>query len=196
MEKSNETKIVKYIHYYLKGFTYLTPLMFFAGYVGIILQFIKNGELIGARFSIFGVSFIRIPKEIIFGKTGDALIVLLFALILFLLFMLVLYYALKFVKNVLNEKLLVEQNGILLKIIGQLISGFAIISFLNELFLSFSAFNRILNTWQFIKSLLVLFPTLLLVLLQPVFVLGVFFILLGEILIRASIVKQENDLTV
>ncbi len=196
MEKASETKIVKYIHYYLKGFTYLMPVIFLAGYVGILLQFLKKGELISPRLSILGVSFIRVPREIVFGRITDALIVLTLTLILFLLFMSVFFYTLKFIKNVLNEKLLVEQNGKLLKVIGFLIIGFAVSDFLYELFLNFSAFNHSNNTWLFSKSLLVLLPTLLTVFLHPIFVLGLFFVLLGEILIRASIVKEENDLTV
>jgi len=106
------------------------------------------------------------------------------------------YYCLKrlkaFLKNVYEDRPFIKENGKHLKIIGILIMFFSTIIYIIKIF---ATQNNDLTISQLLKYLL-LFANIISSLFNPYFIIGLVIFVIGEVIINASKIKEELDLTV
>lgn len=96
-------------------------------------------------------------------------------------------------KNVFDGNAFCESNGHILKLIGIFIIIITIGKrLISEIVISKEFYSLVSAT----NSILMRIVSFLSVLFDPYFVIGLFVMVLGEIIIYGAIIKQENDLTV
>ena len=191
MKEIKDDRTVKYIYYYLRVMIYFLPISFLFQFLMTIYDFVKNGE-ITCRMSMFGIKIIDMQRKMTFNKGVDSMFEITFALGIIFSFFFALLNVLKFIKNITNDSLLVEDNGIFLLRIGKNLVSLMLITTFAEIFRNLTSFGQQL----FAEKLVMISMLSFVAVIHPFFIFALFFFVLGKILIRASFVKQENDLTV
>ena len=98
-----------------------------------------------------------------------------------------------FIKNVFNEEPFCESNGKVLKFVGYFAAGITLVkNLLQEIIMPFPT-NKLISAFS-----LVLMKTanIFSIIFNPYLVVGLFIAILGEIIIKGTLIKKENDLTV
>lgn len=194
MKKKNETKIIKFIKIYLEIVVISSPFIFLLGYVSSIIGFAKTGEL-NSSLRLLDIQILEAPKKTVFNQNSDGVIVLIIGFILFSL----VWFAIKklsdFIRNVVEGELISQENGKILKLAGVLVSCIGVSNSLRGVFINIPVMHNAVTT-GLLERLLILTIGAVFSILHPLFVLGAFLYLLGIILSKAAIIKQENDLTV
>jgi hypothetical protein len=99
----------------------------------------------------------------------------------------------KFIKNTFEGNPYCEENGRHLKFVGLLV---IIYSLLFNALLAFASWFKQDNLLTHATKIMIQIISLLSVFFNSYFVLGLFIIVLGEIILHGAAIKQENDLTV
>jgi len=195
MNNHENNKLVKYINVYLRVYGFVATLAIIIGFGMTIASFVKNGKLNQEKFSMFKINLITPVKETIINPFIDGLVAITFGLLISLCVIVMVFYLLKFVKNIISSNLLIKENGQLLKTVGLVLAVISLVLAIQDMFINSVIFNYQGNLGLLNKIMYSVGP-ILLIATFPLFWLGMFFILLGKILDNAAIVKQENDLTV
>jgi hypothetical protein len=195
MKNRENKRLVKYINVYLQVYGFIATLAIILGFGMAIASFVKNGKLNQEKFSMFKINLITPVKETIINPFIDGLVAITFGLLISLCVIVIVFYLLKFVKNIISSNLLIKENGRYLKIVGLILGVISFVLALQDMFLNLVIFNHQSNS-GLLNIIMYLVAPILFVAMVPLFWLGMFFILLGKILDNAAVVKQENDLTV
>ena len=193
--KNNSLRLIKYINIYLQIAKYILPAGIILGFVGMISSLLSHGMYNQSRFSVMGIKLIETPKKTAFSPFVDGIIITVIGIIIAAILIIIIFKFSRFIMNIRENNFLAEENGKLLKQNGLLIATFSIILMLQEIVLNLGSLVNKIPTWYEIMFMLLIMP-LLYVIMHPIFLLGMFFVLFGEIMLKASELKQENDLTV
>ncbi len=109
----------------------------------------------------------------------------------------VIYFCLKkingFVKNVFEGNPFSKENGAILKFVGTMVAiSAAVIHIAN----GFILVRNAIDVRSEIAIILMRILNVLSVIFDPLVIIGLFVLVLGEIFIQGSIIKEENDLTI
>lgn len=166
--------------------------------VGLIIY--RLSEIIIKNSASFDVKQIDVFNLLGYYKTvrtkGDYSLLVFITLLN--LAMLVVYYfvfikLIRFLKNVLENNPFTKENGKYLKTIGLMVVGLSYFqNAVRELSKPISSYAIETSVWIVYAKL----TALILYLFDPFLMAGVFLLVIGEIVIRAAVIKQENDLTV
>lgn len=190
MKSLTENWIVKTVYAYLNLFKKLLPIVVLLFTIlKIIPPYEGKNEL--KNFDVFNI------LDSHFEQTYSENVLMIILIILFdLVIVAGLYMILtlmtKFIKNVFNNNPFVEENGIYLKSTAKIILA---LTFVYHLMTIVSAPNLDLSV-SWIIDILFKAAMILSVVFNPVIVIGLFLFVIGEIIIQAANIKQENDLTV
>lgn len=190
MKSLKENWTVKTVYAYLDLFKKLIPIFILLFVIlRVSLPFLGKYEL--KFFDVFNI------LDTHFEQTYSENVLIIVLVILFNLVMsggvyMILIYLTKFIKNVFNNNPFVEENGIYLKSAAKII-----------LALTFIYYSTIILTaknldlpMSWIVNFLFKVMMILCIVISPVTVIGLFLFVVGEIIIHAAKIKQENDLTV
>jgi hypothetical protein len=196
MKKNPGYKLINFLKLYLITSGILLMLGIVLGFGTTIVSFIKDEKLTHDHFTFAKISLINPPQGIIINPFIDGLMTILIGLIISISIIAIIYYLLKFVKNLIVSEILIKENGKYLRMCGIILSMATTLYLAQDVFLNINMFNPIANSVGATKVILVFLMIVFSAVMHPMFWLGMFFILSGKILDMASDVKQENDLTV
>ncbi|MFH0734872.1 MAG: DUF2975 domain-containing protein [bacterium] len=186
-----ENFIIKTVCAYVKLFKLLYPVYF----ILFVVFGIFNYFFTGPRYA--DVDFFRLFSNYLNVISEAKISILVFILILIsnVIVFTAVYFALiklfKFLLNVLNGNPYIQENGKHLKFIGVLIVCITIFITLKDAIMA-----REIPNIPALTNYLLKFALGLSVFFNPYFVLGLFIIVLGEVIVRGTVMKKELDLTV
>lgn len=190
MKSFNENILVKSVFAYIDLFYKLFPLFIIFYFLPIVLTLPTMSGVI----DVFG--FFRLE-----GTDTEAQNLLFWQKAIVLIFnfcaAIGIYISLKkltsFIKNVFNEEPFCESNGKVLKFVGFFVAGITLVkNLLQEIMLPYPT-SKLISTFSMI---LMKTANILSIIFNPYLVVGLFIAILGEIIIKGTLIKNENDLTV
>jgi len=192
MKSFKENTLIKWVYAYLDLFYKLFPILFLIYFFPLLINIRSLKWKSVDVFGLFRQTFTDASALSQIATTYKILIV-----ILNLSIVIIIFYSLKkltyFMKNVFEGNPFCEVNGRILKLIGIFIIVITIGKrFISEIMISREFYCMISTTYLILMKVI----NFLSVLFDPYFVIGLFVMVLGEIIIHGAIIKQENDLTV
>ena len=191
MKSLSENKIVKFTFASINIFRILFLMGMILFFI-VSLTFVNNKSIGVSNFDFF--KFFD-KNSLIYHSDKNNLVIYSFVVnVLIALGILAILNKIKmFFKNVFENNPFIEVNGKYLKTVG--IIGIACV-FLHDLTNAIFIQNQALEKLSIVLNILTRAATLLMVIFNPYFLMGMFIFVLGEIIIHAAELKQENDLTV
>ena len=194
MKSFNENILVKSVFAYIDLFYKLFPLFIIFYFLPIVLTLPTMSGAKPGVIDVFG--FFRLE-----GTDTEAQNLLFWQKAIVLIFnfcaAIGIYISLKkltsFIKNVFNEEPFCESNGKVLKFVGFFVAGITLVkNLLQEIMLPYPT-SKLISTFSMI---LMKTANILSIIFNPYLVVGLFIAILGEIIIKGTLIKNENDLTV
>ena len=192
MKSLKDNTLIKWVYAYIDLFYKLFPLLFLIYFLPILLNIPSLKWKSADVFGIFKQSFADISSlsEISFLYKTIVLIVNISVIA-------AIYYSLRklslFMKNVYNENPFCVDNGKILKFIGSLV---VVITIGIRLIFTVTTPAESFGFVSITNSLLIRVVGFLSIFFSPYFVIGLFVMVIGEIIIHGVEIKEENDLTV
>ncbi len=191
MKSLKENFLVKTVYAYLDLFYKAFPFFFILFYLPQMLMPSDYSKI--SSLDVFG--FLKFMDQIKVITAFHKMLIIGVNLIIAIGVFLSLKKLTKFIKNTFEGNPFCEENGRHLKFVGILL---AVYTLLLHIVIGTSIIwlkqDDVLVTST--TKLLLQIASLLSVFLNPYFVLGLFVMVLGEIIIHGAAIKQENDLTV
>ncbi len=191
MESFKENLSVKFVYAYLDLFLKLLPILVLV----FLFEIILNGVPIG-RITLDEIDYFNLLSNNPALLNSSNIFLVSLILLLDIVIFLSLYFSLRkltaFIKNVFEENPFIEENGKHLKFVGIITMLLALIYQLAEV-LSMPGFSVPVS---FITNFLAKLANLIEIVFSPFLIIGMFVYVIGEIIIHAAKLKQENDLTV
>lgn len=190
MKSLKENWTVKTIYAYLDLFKKLIPiLVLFFVILKIIPPYQGNYEL--KNFDVFNI------LDSHFEKTNSENVLMIVLVILFDLLIVTGAYMMltnltKFIKNVFNNNPFVEENGVYLKSAAKIMLALTFVYYSTTIITSPNLDLPVSGTIEFLFKVAMILSMVF----NPVIVIGLFLFVIGEIIIHAAKLKEENDLTV
>lgn len=190
MKSLKENWTVKTIYAYLDLFKKLIPiLVLFFVILKIIPPYQGNYEL--KNFDVFNI------LDSHFEKTNSENVLMIVLVILFDLLIVTGAYMMltnltKFIKNVFNNNPFIEENGVYLKSAAKIMLALTFVHYSMTIVTAPNLDLPVSWTIEFLFKV----AMILSVVFNPVIVIGLFLFVIGEIIIHAAKLKEENDLTV
>lgn len=191
MKSFKENWTVKTVYAYLDLFLKLFPLVvfFYVAQVGISL-------LIFGKMKLSELDFFNLISDIPSMAPSEEILTSVYLIIADVIFLYCIYIILKkttaFIKNVFENNPFIEENGRHLKSVGKIILLITVIFHLLKIV---SPSNALVNLSVTI-SILIKITWLISVIFSPYLIVGCFIYVMGEVIIYAAKLKEENDLTV
>jgi len=192
MKSFKDNTLIKWVYAYLDLFYKLFPILFVIYFFPLLINIsILKWKSVDV-FGLFRQAFTDVS-----ALSQISIIYKILIVILNLSIIVIIFYSLKkltyFMKNVFDGNPFCESNGKILKLIGIFIVTITIGKRFISVVMISREFNSMISTTYSILMRLVSFLS---VLFDPYFVIGLFVVVLGEIIIHGAKIKEENDLTV
>jgi hypothetical protein len=192
MKSFKDNTLIKWVYAYLDLFYKLFPILFVIYFFPLLINIsILKWKSVDV-FGLFRQAFTDVS-----ALSQISIIYKILIVILNLSIIVIIFYSLKkltyFMKNVFDGNPFCESNGKILKLIGIFIVTITIGKRFISVVMISREFNSMISTTYSILMRLVSFLS---VLFDSYFVIGLFVVVLGEIIIHGAKIKEENDLTV
>ncbi len=190
MKTFKENWTVKTVYAYLDLFKKLIPI---AIVLFVILKILPpyEGKNELKNFDVFNIFDSHIEQTYSENVLMIVLIILFDLVIVTSLYM-ILTLMTKFIKNVFNNNPFVEENGIHLKSTAKIMLALTFVYYSMTIVAAPNLDLPVSWTIEFLFKV----AMILSVVFNPLIVIGLFLFVIGEIIIQAAKIKQENDLTV
>ena len=191
MKSFKENTLIKWVYAYIDLFYKLFPLLFLIYFLPLLLNIPSLKWKSADVFGIFKQSFtdVSVLSEISFLYKAVILLVNISVVA-------AIYYSLKklslFMKNVYNENPFCVDNGKILKFIG----GLVVVITIGIRFVFILTSAESFGIYSATNSVLMKAVSFLSIFFSPYFVIGLFVMVIGEIIIHGVKIKEENELTV
>ena len=196
MKNLKKNFIVKTTYSYVNLFYLYFPIVIFFLLVPILFNFPSNDQ--NAKTALFNVDLFNLfGKEKFITEIGLSSIALwIFMLLANISIAVGIYYGLKrlnkFMKNVFEDKPFIEENGKHLKTIGIIIILVSTLVFLCKTTSAYIVPMQLSVAIKYLYFIAILISSLF----NPYLVVGLVIFVIGEVIVRAVKMKDEQDLTV
>lgn len=191
MKSFKENWTVKTVYAYLDLFLRLFPfvVIFYIAPIGFSL--IGIGEMKLSKLDFF--KLLNINEQM---SHSEELLTIIYLIIIDVVFLYCIYMILKkitaFIKNVFENNPFIEENGNHLKYVGKVILLLAIVYQISKI----SSTPDLLPNFSVTINILIKLSLLISIVFSLYLIVGLFIFVMGEIIIYAAKLKEENDLTV
>ncbi|MCJ7552669.1 MAG: DUF2975 domain-containing protein [Ignavibacteriaceae bacterium] len=192
MKSLNEKRAVKYTFLLFDLFKKIFPL-FIISYIGSLYL----STTMPNKFKISLYDYFRIFRNNNAMLNSNDSLLMIVIILINIIFLISIYFVLirltSFTKNVFENKPFIEENGRYLKQVGIIAAILTIIFHLSTILI-----NPAMDQLPLSKLLLLITKAffVLSIVFNPYLILSLFIYALGEIIIHAARLKQENDLTI
>jgi cell division protein FtsL len=191
MKSFKENWTVKTVYAYLDLFLKLFPIVILFYIAPAVISLLSIGEMKLSKLDFFNL--LSVSEQV---SHSEKVLLCIYLIIVDVIILYCIYMILKkltvFIKNVFENNPFIEENGNHLKYVGKAILLLTVVYHISKITNS----SDVISNLSVAVNILTKLSWLISIVFSPYLIIGLFIFVMGEIIIYAAKLKEENDLTV
>ncbi|MDQ7818581.1 MAG: DUF2975 domain-containing protein [Melioribacteraceae bacterium] len=191
MKSFKENWTVKTVYAYLDLFLKLFPIVILFYIAPAVISLLSIGEMKLSKLDFFNL--LSVSEQV---SHSEKVLLSIYLIIVDVIILYCIYMILKkltvFIKNVFENNPFIEENGNHLKYVGKAILLLTVVYHISKITNS----SDVISNLSVVVNILTKLSWLISIVFSPYLIIGLFIFVMGEIIIYAAKLKEENDLTV